>query len=96
MAFLDASFGPERIDDLPKSIPIEFSMKLSQKKRGVRVLAILPFGKIAPRESASRLSHKNNSSLASLCLAGFAWADADLSRFHVYVSHTKRTQLTSS
>ena len=90
MIYFDASFGPEGIDDLPQGIPIECSMKLSQKKRSFGIFAVFPFGKIAPHESASGLSHIYNSSLASFCLAGFARADADFPRLHVYISYTKR------
>src|SRR5215207_3745696 len=90
MTFLDASFGSQRIDDLPKSIPIEGSMKLAQKKRSVRVFAVLALGKVAPHKSAGRLSHIYNSPFASLCLAGVTWTDADLARLHIHISHTKR------
>ena len=96
MAFLDASFGAECIDDLAKSIPIECSMKLPQEKRSLRIFPILALGKIAPDESACRLSHIYNSTLASFGFAGFTWTYADLSCLHVYVSDAKCTQLTRS
>jgi len=71
-------------------------MKLSQKQRRFRIVAILPFGKIAPYESASRLSHIYNSAFAFLSLSGFPRTYADLARLHGYVTYTKRTHLTCS
>ncbi len=71
-------------------------MEFAQEQRCIRILAILPLGKIPPEESPRRLAKVHDASLASLGLTGLARPDLDPARFHIYILNAQSAQLAGS
>ncbi len=95
MALPYAGLFTQRFDQLAKCISVDWSVKFTKEKRGIRIFPILPLGQITPEKAAGRLTQENNSSLASFCLAHLAGFYCDLSRLEVNVSDQQRAQFAS-
>jgi hypothetical protein len=90
-----AGLFTQRFDQLAKCISIDWSVKFTEEKRGIRIFPVLSLSQITPEEAAGRLTQENNSSLASFCLAHLAGFYCDLSRLEVNVSNQQRAQFAS-
>lgn len=85
MTLLDTDLGPQRIDQLAQSVPVERPIKLASEKWSIWIIPIISIHQIAPEKAPGRFTHEDNATFTSLRFTSFSRTNTDPALLHVYI-----------